>query len=385
MEELIDELSNVKVRNAEKLKIWLEIRKLIIPDSIEYVKGREEFVIASLAASTEFILFSSELWSGITASEESKIDSRASGDLIQLVTAQGKYRVTSEFGYRKAPTKGASVLHKGVDIALPIGSKLYAPFNGRVIRASRSKNAGVYIEVGNESDSARVIMMHLNGVSVPQGSTVVKGQEIARSGNTGVSTGPHLHIEYQIKRGNKWVYINPKKVGIYNRDFSTDVLYTGSDKTQLRNLGKKINNPMSLIDTGIPWEGKVGTYTAGTGVKFVAFGTIEQGVRAGMLNIYSKASRIKNINEFVSLYVNGGLGTDYTYARNLSRALGVGETEPLNLKDEKTLKAISYEVSKLESGTILSRELLDRAYHSVNNYVRTSTSTVNGTSRYNQK
>lgn len=118
-------------------------------------------------------------------------------------------RLTSRFGPRKAPTKGASTYHKGVDWAVPTGTSVYASSGGTVTKAGWGSGYGycVYISHGSGTETRYA---HLSKVLVSKGQTVKQGQVIAKSGNTGVSTGPHLHFEILIggDRVNPLNYIN---------------------------------------------------------------------------------------------------------------------------------------------------------------------------------
>ena len=103
-------------------------------------------------------------------------------------------RLTSGFGKRNRPTRGASTFHKGVDWATPVGTSVAASSSGTVTRAGWGSGYGycVYIK---HSDGKETRYGHLSKVLVSVGQSVTQGQRIALSGNTGVSTGPHLHFE----------------------------------------------------------------------------------------------------------------------------------------------------------------------------------------------
>ena len=106
-------------------------------------------------------------------------------------------RLTSGFGRRSAPKKGASTYHKGVDWATPVGTAVVASSSGTVTRAGWGSGYGycVYIK---HADGRETRYGHLSKVLVSTGQKVSQGQKIALSGNTGVSTGPHLHFEILI-------------------------------------------------------------------------------------------------------------------------------------------------------------------------------------------
>lgn len=106
-------------------------------------------------------------------------------------------RLTSGFGSRTAPTKGASTNHKGVDWAVPIGTTVMASSSGTVARAGWASGYG-YVVYINHPDGRQTRYGHCSRVLVSPGQYVVQGQAIAYSGNTGRSTGPHLHFEMLI-------------------------------------------------------------------------------------------------------------------------------------------------------------------------------------------
>lgn len=112
--------------------------------------------------------------------------------------------VTSPFGYRNSPTSGASTYHQGVDLDINTGDPIYAARAGVVSFAGYGSAAGNYIKI-NHMDGFSSVYMHLDSLSVSTGAIVNQGQMIGRGGNTGVSTGSHLHFGI-MKDG---VYVNP--------------------------------------------------------------------------------------------------------------------------------------------------------------------------------
>ncbi len=115
-------------------------------------------------------------------------------------------RLTSNFGRRNRPTKGASTYHKGVDWATPTGTAVAASCGGTVAKAGWGSGYG-YVVYINHPDGRQTRYGHLSKVLVSAGQTVSQGQRIALSGNTGVSTGPHLHFEILINGSQ----VNPLK------------------------------------------------------------------------------------------------------------------------------------------------------------------------------
>ena len=104
--------------------------------------------------------------------------------------------ITSVFGYRDSPTAGASSNHGAIDIAVSY-APVYAPADGKVIIARYLSGYGNYVMI-DHGDGYYTGFGHLSSFNVSQGQTVSRGQQIAVSGNTGISTGPHLHYEVYI-------------------------------------------------------------------------------------------------------------------------------------------------------------------------------------------
>ncbi|WP_188637855.1 peptidoglycan DD-metalloendopeptidase family protein [Vreelandella lutescens] len=108
---------------------------------------------------------------------------------------EGNYRLSSNFNPRRLhPVTGRVSPHNGTDFAMPIGTPITAPANGRVERVGNHHAAGRYIVVRHDN-GYRTRYLHLSQPLVSQGERVTMGERIALSGNTGRSTGPHLHYE----------------------------------------------------------------------------------------------------------------------------------------------------------------------------------------------
>lgn len=106
-------------------------------------------------------------------------------------------RLSSGFGGRKAPKRGASTNHKGIDLATPTGTAVMASCGGVVTKAGWGSGYGYVIFI-QHPDGRETRYGHLSKVLVSAGQSVSQGQKIALSGNTGNSTGPHLHFEIRI-------------------------------------------------------------------------------------------------------------------------------------------------------------------------------------------
>ncbi len=120
---------------------------------------------------------------------------RAAGRLALPI--RGQPGITSRFGTRPAPKAGASTFHKGVDLAVPPGTPVYAQREG-VVEVARDTGKGGLTVTVNYGEGVRATFMHLSGFGVKEGDRVRPGQVVARSGNTGNSTGPHLHYSLSV-------------------------------------------------------------------------------------------------------------------------------------------------------------------------------------------
>ena len=114
----------------------------------------------------------------------------STGEMVNPVSGQ----ITSGFGYRSSPGGIGSTNHKGIDIAVPEGTDVAAADGGTITKVDYNGSRGVYVEV-THGNGRKTRYQHLSGYYVQKGDVVKKGQTIAASGNTGHSTGPHLHFE----------------------------------------------------------------------------------------------------------------------------------------------------------------------------------------------
>ncbi|MBQ3899462.1 MAG: M23 family metallopeptidase, partial [Lachnospiraceae bacterium] len=106
-------------------------------------------------------------------------------------------RISSYFGGRASPGGIGSTNHKGIDWATPIGTPIYASSGGTVATSGWVAGYGYAVFI-NHPDGRQTRYAHLSKTLVPVGAYVNQGDLIAYSGNTGNSTGPHLHFEIRI-------------------------------------------------------------------------------------------------------------------------------------------------------------------------------------------
>lgn len=105
------------------------------------------------------------------------------------------YNISSPYGNRVHPISKNVIHHNGIDIAAPLGTEVHSINAGTVTYTGFQVARGYYIIVKN--GNTKVLYQHLkkNSIKVKIGQSISKGQVIANVGNTGASTGPHLHLE----------------------------------------------------------------------------------------------------------------------------------------------------------------------------------------------
>jgi len=132
-------------------------------------------------------------------------------------------RITSSFGERLDPFNGEGAFHAGIDIAAQFGTPIRAPADGIVIKAGLGDGYGREIVI-NHGNGISTLYGHLSGFAVTAGERVRRGQVIGYLGDSGRSTGPHLHYEVRIHDAP----VNPHK---YLRETITQFADAGGDTT----------------------------------------------------------------------------------------------------------------------------------------------------------
>ncbi len=107
-------------------------------------------------------------------------------------------KITSPFGLRIHPTLGRPIKHNGIDFGSGRGAEVYAASSGKVVLVDFNGSYGNYIIVEHQEGSSSVYA-HLEKIFVSKGSRIKKGDLIGFTGNTGRTSGPHLHYEVRIK------------------------------------------------------------------------------------------------------------------------------------------------------------------------------------------
>ncbi|MGO9335980.1 MAG: M23 family metallopeptidase [Terracidiphilus sp.] len=133
-----------------------------------------------------------------------------SGDWTQLADAPSMWPiegpVTSSFGERMDPFNGEGAFHSGIDISAPFGTPVRATADGEVSDASMGAGYGREV-VLNHGHDVMTVYGHLSAIAVLPGQHVTQGQVVGYVGQSGRSTGPHLHYEVRVHN----VPVNPHK------------------------------------------------------------------------------------------------------------------------------------------------------------------------------
>jgi murein DD-endopeptidase MepM/ murein hydrolase activator NlpD len=182
---------------------WQRLRSII--------RSNRLVAMTALSGLTVALLITSQTWVGATAFGSNWQNASFPVENFQAYT--------SPFGYRNAPTEGATQFHRGLDMAAPEGSYVRNWWAGRVVEVSDNSACGTSVIV--ESGQWQHIYCHMQGqverdpsgrlylidrgggIQVWAGQTVPAGSRIGRVGMTGVTTGPHLH--WGLKYSGQWV------------------------------------------------------------------------------------------------------------------------------------------------------------------------------------
>lgn len=117
---------------------------------------------------------------------------------IQPIAAKYMKKMASGYGWRRDPVYGVSKFHEGLDFASDIGTPVYATGNGKVTIAKWNSGYGNCIDI-DHGYNYLTRYAHLSKILVHPGQEVKRGDKIGEVGNTGKSTGPHLHYEVRYK------------------------------------------------------------------------------------------------------------------------------------------------------------------------------------------
>ena len=206
LQELLEKADDLEALEAEFEKQEQEFLDQIAAKEVEYDEAKqrewEAYMATYVPPTTAPVSGSTNNSTGSNSGSSSSGSSGgSSGGWLRPCSYTS---ITSPFGYRTAPTTGASTYHQGVDLDTGTGWPVWATRAGVVIFSGWGSAAGNYITIDHQ-DGFRSVYMHLNSRSVSAGQIVSAGQQIGTTGSTGVSTGDHLHFGISYNG----VYVNP--------------------------------------------------------------------------------------------------------------------------------------------------------------------------------
>lgn len=148
--------------------------------------------------------------------------------------------LTSLFGWRIHPIFGDYRFHSGSDLGAPMGTPVVATQAGRVTLSDFLGGYGLMVILRHNDDSLESRYAHLSRLLVQAGDWVEQGEVVGLVGNTGNSTGPHLHFELRQRTDNGWVVLNPD--GLLQKTLGTLTKVLGN--SVLAFAGKSIETPV---------------------------------------------------------------------------------------------------------------------------------------------
>lgn len=285
--------------------------------------------------------------------------------------------------------------HHAIDIAAPEGTPIVAPSSGVVTFVRRNaKDAGNYIEFRGD-DGVGYRLLHLYAVDVKPGQRFETGQQIARVGNTGHSSGAHLHLDVytgadKIKVGEtmfnnkKLTRVNPLSIGslaVSREDYQAaeGKLEAGPvpihvNYTKPTAVGTQGYNYLS-IQGDIAWEGRNGYIFTDDGRYFPTFSSADYGIRAGAMNLIkyqtkhdvsssgSKWTTIADIaqNSKGHNYVTSKNGDRVgQWVTNVSRGSGYTPEQRVDLTDPQQLANVVKGIAFAEHSVTLQPEEVEQ-------------------------
>lgn len=198
-EKSYDEKYNAEVQYVDNASLYVGTENVIQAGSAGY-RSVVALVTYVNGVESDREIISQE----VTKKAVAKIVERGTLTPPTYIKPVNSTNITSPFGYRIHPITGAYTLHTGVDWYVPTGTAVKASASGTVVAAGWNGGYGYCLDI-QHSDGSLTRYAHLSSFAASVGQTVTQGQIVAYSGNTGDSTGPHLHFEIRIN-GNP---VNP--------------------------------------------------------------------------------------------------------------------------------------------------------------------------------
>ena len=205
-EAVLDETRQAAQEEEENINALIEEKKKQIEEFKQQIADQEELIAQYEAEEAA--------QAAVIAAVEAQLaaERNALAEAERIHYNGGKFcwpapdyvRISSPYGYRIHPISGVSKLHAGVDLASGMGTRILAAYDGKVIAAGYNGSMGNYVMI-DHGDGLVTVYMHASALLVSSGQKVSRGQQIAKVGSTGNSTGPHLHFAVRLNGA----YVDP--------------------------------------------------------------------------------------------------------------------------------------------------------------------------------
>lgn len=203
------EILNIRSGPGEDYAI---VGRAALGDELEIVDIQDEWVVVVLPSSSEKAYVSKNYVDFVWDFKYAKTLDEVKTDINCMVwPLPSDHNIYAYYGYRVAPTRGASRFHQGLDIGGAKGATIVAVLAGRVIDTGYSSSGGYYVEI-DHGNGVISRYLHNSKILVTPGQYVDQGEAISKVGSTGVSTGPHLHFSLVINGKNVDPYPYLKRV-----------------------------------------------------------------------------------------------------------------------------------------------------------------------------
>jgi len=203
-QELVSDVENISELNSE-LRISANLEPISDEERMLGVGGGESYLssnlnirdveVRDLLKSVDEMINVVKFEKNQTTeiSEKLRINQELHNCIPAIMPTLGNYSIDG-FGMRRHPILGVKKFHHGIDINCNTGTEVRSPGNGKVVAVERQAGFGLVVEI-DHGFGYKTIFAHLSNATVKIGQKIKRGQVIAKSGNSGLSSGPHLHYE----------------------------------------------------------------------------------------------------------------------------------------------------------------------------------------------
>ena len=202
--ELVSDVENISELNSE-LRISANLEPISDEERMLGVGGSESYLstnlnirdvevhdlLKSVDEMIKVVKFEKNQTTKI--SEKLRINQELHNCIPAIMPTLGNYSIDG-FGMRRHPILGVKKFHHGIDINCNTGTEVRSPGNGKVVAVERQAGFGLVVEI-DHGFGYKTVFAHLSDATVKIGQKIKRGQVIAKSGNSGLSSGPHLHYE----------------------------------------------------------------------------------------------------------------------------------------------------------------------------------------------